>query len=42
MLQRVYAYRDAFGIGDWIMSMSALKMMQRSYPDFVIDINLKG
>jgi len=39
---KILAYRDAFGIGDWIMTMSVLKMLKGSYPDCILDLNLVG
>jgi len=39
---KILAYRDAFGVGDWIMTMSVLKMLKKSYPDCILDLNLAG
>jgi len=41
-MKRILVYRDAFGIGDWIMTLSVMKMLLRCYPDTLLDINLSG
>lgn len=39
---RLLAYRDAFGLGDWIMSMTVLKLLCNKFPNCKMDINLVG
>jgi hypothetical protein len=35
----LFAYRNFSGVGDWIMAMTVLKMVNQQYPDIVIDVN---
>lgn len=40
MRKRLLAYRKYMGLGDWIMAMSVLKMVNRQYPDIDIYVNM--
>lgn len=40
MKKTLLAYRDYSGVGDWIMAMSVLKMVNQQFPDIDIYINL--
>ena len=35
---KLLAYRKNDGLGDWIMAMSVLKMVNQQYPDIDIDV----
>ena len=42
MNKKLFAYRNFSGVGDWIMAMTVLKMVNQQYPDIDIYINLKA
>ena len=42
MVKKLFAYRNFSGVGDWIMAMTVLKMVNQQYPDIDIYINLKA
>ena len=35
---KLLAYRKHDGLGDWMMAMSVLKMVNHQYPDIDIDV----
>ena len=35
---KLLAYRKRDGLGDWMMAMSVLKMVNQQYPDIDIDV----
>jgi ADP-heptose:LPS heptosyltransferase len=39
-MSRLLAYRNYSGIGDWIMGLTVLKMVNQQYPDMEIYLNL--
>lgn len=42
MNKTLLAYRSFSGVGDWIMAMTVLKMVNQQYPDIDIYLNLKA
>lgn len=42
MNKKLFAYRNFSGVGDWIMAMTVLKMVNQQYPDIDIYLNLKA
>ena len=37
-MKKLLAYRKSDGLGDWVMAMSVLKMVNQQYPDIDIDV----
>ena len=37
-MKKLLAYRKNDGLGDWIMAMSVLKMVNQQYPNIDIDV----
>lgn len=42
MNKKLFVYRNFSGVGDWIMAMTVLKMVNQQYPDIDIYVNLKA
>lgn len=40
MVKKLLVYRNWSGVGDWIMAMTVLKMVNRQYPDIDIYLNV--